>query len=360
MFLTNDELFNLMLLKASSGSGATEDTAIGNPLTFQTDLARPLRSLLIPFTPIQTGSGDPSPVNVRPIVPWDGLKVVRLDENLLVINRNSEDTRQGITYTPIKQDDKTVAVCVKGTRTGTNPFFNLNYVNGTTISIPVGSYKIYGGVPGVRVQLFYKDENGTERIAGQDYGEGATAIVPEGSTASWLRLLVDTDNEVNFVIYPVLINVSSTYDSVSIPFPEPVYGGTLDVVSGVLTVEWAGFSAKWKDGINADNRGTVTRKTFALPFTAVSPTSSAQGYCNVAGWKWNFESDDTHFYTNGTNAYVFLPNDTDGETDIQIVNKLATSQEITLTPQQIAALVGNNTIWSDADGSMTAIYYKKG
>ena len=46
--------------------------------------------------------------------------------------------------------------------------------------------------------------------------------------------------------------------------------------------------------------------------------------------------------------------------DYYIYYPLLEPQEITLTPQQITALIGNNTIWSDADGSMTATYLKKG
>ncbi|MBO6012433.1 MAG: hypothetical protein J6P82_02805, partial [Bacteroidales bacterium] len=64
-----------MLLKGVTGGAVEEATATGNPLAFLTDLARPLKSLLIPFSPKQEGSGDPSPQNVRPIVPWNGLTV---------------------------------------------------------------------------------------------------------------------------------------------------------------------------------------------------------------------------------------------------------------------------------------------
>lgn len=79
MFFLSDEMpfsfDELLLFGAASGGKAIEATATGNPLTFLTDLAKPLKSLLIPFTPIQQGTGDPSPTNVRNILPWDGLTV---------------------------------------------------------------------------------------------------------------------------------------------------------------------------------------------------------------------------------------------------------------------------------------------
>ena len=44
------------------------------------------------------------------------------------------------------------------------------------------------------------------------------------------------------------------------------------------------------------------------------------------------------------------------ENPVTIAYMTATPQEIQLTPTQITALIGNNTIWSDADGSMTIEY----
>ena len=86
MFFLSDEMpfsfDELLLFGAASGGKAIEDTATGNPLVFVTDLARPLKSLLIPFTPKQEGTGDPSPSNIRPIVPWNGLTVEHGGKNL--------------------------------------------------------------------------------------------------------------------------------------------------------------------------------------------------------------------------------------------------------------------------------------
>lgn len=50
-------------------------TATGNPLTFATDMIRPLQSLVIPFTPVQEGSGYASIDNVRLITGWNGCEI---------------------------------------------------------------------------------------------------------------------------------------------------------------------------------------------------------------------------------------------------------------------------------------------
>lgn len=53
----------------------TENTATGNPATFTTNTNRALTGLTIPFTPMQTGEGDPSPENIRPISGTDHVNV---------------------------------------------------------------------------------------------------------------------------------------------------------------------------------------------------------------------------------------------------------------------------------------------
>ena len=59
------------------GISTQEATATGNPATFETTLARPLVSCVVPFTPMQSGSGTPSPSNNRPFIGLSGLTVRR-------------------------------------------------------------------------------------------------------------------------------------------------------------------------------------------------------------------------------------------------------------------------------------------
>lgn len=72
-------LKKLLMWKASGGAGPVtplvEATASGNPATFVTDVARPLKACTVSFSPVQEGSGDPSPENVRPISGWDRISL---------------------------------------------------------------------------------------------------------------------------------------------------------------------------------------------------------------------------------------------------------------------------------------------
>ena len=51
-------------------------------VSFSTNLAEPLEKCECEFSPVQSGSGDPSPDNVRPITGWTGIKVTRTGKNL--------------------------------------------------------------------------------------------------------------------------------------------------------------------------------------------------------------------------------------------------------------------------------------
>ena len=65
-----------------------EYTVTGNPAEFNTNLARSLQSFEIPFSPVQSGSGDPSPSNVRPISGWAGL-TINANNNLIMVEWQS-------------------------------------------------------------------------------------------------------------------------------------------------------------------------------------------------------------------------------------------------------------------------------
>lgn len=67
---------NLFGLKLSGGSGVIT-TATGNPVSIVTNKAQNALDLQIAFSPKQSGSGTPSPDNIRPIVPWTSLTLTK-------------------------------------------------------------------------------------------------------------------------------------------------------------------------------------------------------------------------------------------------------------------------------------------
>lgn len=55
----------------------------GAMASFETDMSAKLKECKVYFTPIQEGSGDQSPENVRPIHGWDSVTVTRCGKNLV-------------------------------------------------------------------------------------------------------------------------------------------------------------------------------------------------------------------------------------------------------------------------------------
>ena len=90
------ELRDLILLKLIKGGGSSlvEETATGNPVGFDTQVAKPLKSLVVPLTYSQEGTGDPSPSNVRPISGVSSLFCVHAKKNIANIRGYSATNRQ--------------------------------------------------------------------------------------------------------------------------------------------------------------------------------------------------------------------------------------------------------------------------
>ena len=59
-----------------------DDVQTTNIATFATDIKAPIKSIKTYFNPIQTGSGTPSPDNVRPISGWNDIQMVKCGKNL--------------------------------------------------------------------------------------------------------------------------------------------------------------------------------------------------------------------------------------------------------------------------------------
>lgn len=160
-------------------------------------------------------------------------------------------------------------------------------------------------------------------------------------------------------------HVGTTYP---IPLGTTVYGGTLDVLTGVLTVTWAMMLL---DGTQALSPNGVTSTTSRFAFNV---SGKAFGEINIRSNM--FYSPQPYIdragvvYGRSGNSYVefSLPNDVEQTTaaakqwftdnPTQLCYELATPVTIQLTPQQVELLLGENNIWSD--GTMTLTYLADG
>ena len=488
-------LRKLMLTKGATGAPLIEYTATGNTLSFNTNKAKPLKSLTIPWTPVQSGIGDPSPSNVRPISGVSAVNVWRTGKNLIdntkrymasghVLFIGAEDDnyrvylkagtyRLTVVYAEGKgsagyyrrDGDSATRLWQSGSNTGTFTLSSDSYCNlylygsslesadVTSFMLTSGSdeatYEAYTGttksivfpalgknllditqtskvVPGAQGSTI-TIANGVISIDAvansarsyvvfsQTFPAGTYTIQAQNSGAvSMPRLLCSkefsgaslntyygmymkqlTANELKFTVsescviglvlsnsageagspgtlYDIMLNTGESAQTYE-PYTNTVYGGSLDVVSGVLTVTWFGVNANtltWNttsqsaNGVfssrfpydqkmgNTRNRLICDKYITALPDQGIASMAdyAVKGYNNEQYAK-NVYIKDSRYTTK---------EDFSANVDALIVYELAEAQTIQLSATQISALLGDNVIWSDTNGTNTAIYFKKG
>ena len=237
--------------------------------------------------------------NICPITGHDEVRVTRTGKNLCPTFTGG--TESGLTYT-VNEDG---SVHVTGTCTRTT-FWAVQ------LTLPKGTYVLTGAPTNGQLTLRSARGGGAPSSAFSgvfdDYGNGATFTVSETASA-WLniRLTAGTHDK---TYYPMIRLASETDDSYE-PYQgstyttslgQTVYGGTLDMVSGVLTVT---------HGNIASYNGET------LPSTWIS---------------------DRDVYASGTTP----------TTGAQVVYELATPLTYTLTAQQIQTLLGTNNVWASS------------
>lgn len=358
----------LMLLHGIVGSKSIEDISVGNPLTFQTDLARPLKSLLIPFTPQQSGTGDPSPENVRPILGWNGLNVWNAGNNLLdeanipAANRYIKYTSPTNAQWNASQDSRSYKMEVEPNTTYTIRALNPAITTFRVCALENGDLQEYS----------------TNAFQWNGTGERVCTIT---TSATEHYLIIQANKSV--LIYRkgyIFVGKGTAEENpvyaTNIVFPSAVYGGTLDVVSGVLTVEWECIdlgSKSWKLRSENQNRqvwecicnnakfGREGSTYIANAISSEFSLTTSSGIWSVGKFAPSLSSNDKVFvFVVPAGSYANATECKEAMDGIQLCYELATPQTIQLTPEQITAIKGSNTMWSDADGSMTAVFYKKG
>lgn len=258
--------------------GATQE-ASGEMVTIESEGGEAAKSLVVTLEPIQSGSGDPSPTNVRPIsgrsevVTWDDPKYGgTIEWNQLFSTIGIAGTFNGVTITITD-----TAVAFKGTATANvyRTVYNATSHNGHVYYVTLSGansnnvwlYNDSKGVAlfgnGFAVQRATADSQFYIRLAsGGVYDETITAQIFDltkmfGETKANEIYAMEQAHAGDGVAYFKSLFPKDYYDynvgeetCVSAVNGEPygkyttalgrtVYGGTLDVVSGVLTVDRA-------------------------------------------------------------------------------------------------------------------------
>ena len=137
-----------------------------------------------------------------------------------------------------------------------------------------------------------------------------------------------------------------------------VYGGTVDVVAGVLVADMGIKTELWKNFTSETAVGsTLIRRQVSIASAQGSFANKERTISNVAPFDATIARETVHvsMASSGNYLYAILPTTTDPDLEITFCYPLATPQTYQLTPQQISTLLGNNTVFVDC-GSVSVTY----
>ena len=155
---------------------------------------------------------------------------------------------------------------------------------------------------------------------------------------------------------------------VTVQLGSTVYGGVMDVVNGVMRVTHA---FETFDGTESDWGwfDTYSQASHALQHTAKYTASGVYWICNALKSCANdMRAANVNNYatmvSSGTSVGFSTPKQTldefkawVGQNNLQICYELAEPQTVTLSPETLSTLLGNNVIWADT-GNIIALTYR--
>lgn len=415
--------------------GKNTTTESGDIVSFTNPYNRelPFLSVKADITAVQSGSGDPSPTNVRPITGFTGANVYddgKYDKTIYW-NQKVSDPKftdisastgwrvQGGTVNGASNDE--LSVSFDGSGFGSNQvIFPISLVNGHTFYSSVEvyapdtthTYWLVGGSSGALVDRRQLTTVGWHKMEGiwtyatysywmfRNYEGGAVSNVKLKNPMVYdLTAMFGAGNEPTTIdefkaLFPkdyYAYNAGETslvskvngepYREVTISFGSTVYGGVLNVTTGVLTVTHG--------IVDMDSLNWTYNTSYSYPyFTAQLPSDAVGGGSIISGRKtllcseylsidnikasvfrsnnYNLkicQNPDTTTRrilvqdSNFTDATTFKQNLTNDSA--KLVYELATPTEVQLTPTEVKTLLGQNNIWADT-GEVEVTYYTRG
>ena len=254
------------LTDAGWSADKTTSNASGNPISISGLKSNQLAiNPVITLEPIQAGSGDPSPSNVRAISGYDKIEVLSTGKNLLKLPMSSVKTNNtdpngswsgntytlyGVTFTfEVDNDDNVISVTANG-QASSAAFVYLTQDANLSILRSDTSYLLNGyvGSSSYSSGISYYWYSHTQSTPYYATSENGVSISNLNSDICIIFRVASGVNANNVKCYP-MIRQSSIIDTTFAPYVDgnqiqlqigqTVYGGTLDVKTGVLTVDRA-------------------------------------------------------------------------------------------------------------------------
>lgn len=317
----------------------------GNPVQCYPVTCYPL-GVTASWEPVQEGSGEPSPENIRPISGRDSVKVERCGENLLphIFDRIPDTvTKDGLTI--VKTPKGTIHVSGKKTETNWTDLFRIVLAESERVEMPAGTYSWGSGVSlttdkgNLHVSPFTTD---TPRIITGAYAEVNTAGT---YNKDYIPALV-AGSEKPTKVEPY------TGQTATLTLPRTIYGGEVDAVTGDGQETWQAKSFNGTENWALYDDGSSAKFFYTADYTVDSePLDTICSHFRKAAFtRGTIIRVYTSVFTDLDAYKDYLTAQYAAGTPVQIAYKLATPTPFTATgAQPIPALSGVNTVITDAD-----------
>ena len=347
----------------------------------------PVKSLVVDIEPVQAGTGDPSPDNVRPINGWTGATIKRFGKNLLEPFSGSSSYTRGTTVDV--QSDGTMRAHGTVTTTGstwlapikTVSIKSCGFAEGDTLTISCG--------PNAALAVRFINSGGTliRQSTSAAYGSPVTDTIPAGTVSFIYVYQFGTEKvtlgDVVDITTWFQIERGSTFtgfepyqsDAYEVAFPSSAgttYGGTLDVITGVLTVDRAmvTIDENTSISISTSSHRAYTNSAVGKPVSgnAVVSDTLISDYLPTVSVNAIYISNITGVAISNTGTLNFnIPGVTNGDSftvnDVKTylashnLHAVCGIEAVTyqLTPLEILTLLGTNTIFADC-GDVSVTY----
>lgn len=335
-----------------------DGSASGDIATFVDGSANPLKELKISIEAVQSGSGDPSPTNVRPITGFSTVDITRTGKNLF--DKNNVTFSAGV----ILNDG---SISTIGSYIHTDNFINVKASTNYILSGQIISLSTYNSV------AFYDESRAfVDRFVPSIFGINAAFTTP--NNCRYIRFNAASDAYNVNTIQLEEGTTATTYESYNgntynIDWQSTagtVYGGTLNVKTGELIVthlKKLGSECVWQvQDISihvyyTSSFNTIKKEGNTNIICDSYATSNATTVTNMNNLTIKGRASDGNIYIRNDN-YTTLENFTSAVANVGIMFELKTPITYQLTPTEIRSLLGINNVWADC-GAITELKYTR-
>ena len=345
----------------------------------------PLKSLTVGIEAVQSGSGDPSPTNIRPISGWTGCKVTRTGKNLIGGSAFLANTVAYIPSATVDEINKTVTfVSSASTVSSTNGFAgHFKFAENTAYTVILYGQNTYSsGSNSTNMRLYYTDNTyETLTFASSDSLSYCVLTTNPNKTIKYISKSQQWSSTILYYDQCGIFEGTLTADDFApyegatydITFPSEagtVYGGVLDVTNGTLTVTHKledGGDLTWTKVTGNNYRTFYASVSRDRVYSADVPTVWSSIYNSVSINRGASSSGDNYVYAWANSVKTIAVKDTskasltaaefkDAMVGVQFMFQLVNPTTYTLDSTTIRTLLGLNNIWADTGAIEEVVY----